>query len=64
MAGFEALEVAVNGSLWRDRLENMFEYSCLPARYVTDHFVCNHSLPCSQRFLFASSEEASFEDGW
>ena len=27
------------------------EHSCLPARYVTDHYVCNYSLPCSQRAL-------------
>uniref|UniRef100_A0A914WUB6 Membrane-bound transcription factor site-2 protease n=1 Tax=Plectus sambesii TaxID=2011161 RepID=A0A914WUB6_9BILA len=26
-----------------------FEYSCLPARYVTDHYVCNSSLPCRAR---------------
>lgn len=30
-------------------LENIFEYSCLPARYVTDHSICNHSLSCGQQ---------------
>jgi S2P endopeptidase len=30
-------------------LENIFEYSCLPARYVTDHSICNHSLTCVQQ---------------
>jgi len=30
-------------------LENIFEYSCLPARYVTDHSMCNYSFPCGQQ---------------
>lgn len=36
-------------SLNETTLENIFEYSCLPARYVTDHSICNYSLPCGQQ---------------
>lgn len=33
------------------KLTNVFEYSCLPARYVTDHYICNYSLPCGPQAL-------------
>ncbi len=36
-------------TLNESKLTNVFEYSCLPARYVTDHYVCNYSLPCGAR---------------
>lgn len=33
------------------RKQNPIEYACLPARYVTDHFVCNNSLSCPSRAI-------------
>uniref|UniRef100_A0A915HNR7 Membrane-bound transcription factor site-2 protease n=1 Tax=Romanomermis culicivorax TaxID=13658 RepID=A0A915HNR7_ROMCU len=39
-----------------------FAYSCLPARYVTDHFFCNYSKPCQPPFQTSCIYPALFNN--